>query len=298
VEAESGSVVTTTQKTELSRSQDKPIEFNQIGELAAILIALQKLEPFTPISFKTDSRYVIDGLTIHPAAAWEDRGWINIANSELFRATAYQLRRRSAQTSFEWIKGHTGDHGNEAADRLANEGANKDVSDNINLTIPNEFNLQGAKLSSITQAIAYHGIRTMTQLTPRRATTINLDMARHAVKDISNHLETDATIWKNCRRKELRKPIQQFLYKAMHGTFKMGEFWDRIPQHEHRAICSLCHESRINGTHTTHGVSKPGTNNHLDPDKRPLARNGAWPNLTIGTILGCGSIALPLCTGS
>jgi len=56
-----------------------------------ILTALQNTAPYTPITFKTNSQYVIDSITIH-LASWEDRGWINIANSDLFRATAYHLR--------------------------------------------------------------------------------------------------------------------------------------------------------------------------------------------------------------
>jgi len=136
----------------------------------------------------------------------------------------------------------TGNHGNEAADRLANEGANKDAPDTINISIPDEFNLQGAKLSAINQAIAYKGVRTMTQTKQRRATIINLDIARYAIRNTSNHLETDATIWKNCRRKELKRPIQQFLYKAIHGTFKIGDF---------------------------HRMPKPRTNNHLVAGKEP-----------------------------
>jgi hypothetical protein len=108
---------------------------------------------------------------------WENKGWIDVENSEYLRATVYQLRRRSAQTSFIWVKGHNGHHRNEQADLLANEGANKPEEDHIDLSIPDEFNLQGAKLSEITQAIAYKGIRTSSKMTPRRAATNNLDIA-------------------------------------------------------------------------------------------------------------------------
>ena len=58
----------------------------------AILIALQSTNPLTPITFVTDSRYAIDGLTLH-LKTWEDNGWIDMANSQFFRATAYHLRR-------------------------------------------------------------------------------------------------------------------------------------------------------------------------------------------------------------
>ncbi|KAG1871706.1 hypothetical protein F4604DRAFT_1582993, partial [Suillus subluteus] len=31
-----------------------------------------------------------------------------------------------------------------------------------------------------------------------------------------------------------------FLSKCLHGTYKIGEFWDKIPHCEIRGQCSLC----------------------------------------------------------
>ena len=98
-----------------------PSQSNQIGELAAIVVALQSVDPLIPITCITDSRYVIDGLNVH-LSTWEDQAWLDTANEEWFRAAAYHLRRRAAPTHFKWVKGHTGVKGNEEADRLANEG--------------------------------------------------------------------------------------------------------------------------------------------------------------------------------
>jgi ribonuclease HI len=66
---------------------------------------------------KTDSRYVIDGLTKH-LKEWEDQGWIGIKNKEWFKRAVYLLRRRTAQTRFKWVKGHNGELGNERSDHL------------------------------------------------------------------------------------------------------------------------------------------------------------------------------------
>ncbi|KAG2342363.1 hypothetical protein BDR05DRAFT_886599, partial [Suillus weaverae] len=120
-------------------------------------LALQRMEPYIPITFITDSRYAINCLTKH-LPTWEDTSWIGVVNSEFIKATVYQLRKRSAQMSFEWIKGHNGQNGNEQADKLVKEGANKLTAGELDLNIPDDFNLQGAKLSAITQALAYKGI--------------------------------------------------------------------------------------------------------------------------------------------
>ena len=89
---------------------------------------------------------------------WEDRGWIGIKNTPFFQRAAYLLRRRKAPTTFKWVKCHEGVEGNEQSDRLAKEGAAKLIPDPLDLSVPDNFNTQGAKLTTLTQEIAYNGI--------------------------------------------------------------------------------------------------------------------------------------------
>ncbi|KAG1818841.1 ribonuclease H-like domain-containing protein, partial [Suillus variegatus] len=263
---------------------------NQLAEIAAILIALQQTAPYIPITIVTDSKYAIEGLTKN-LPDWENRGWINVENSEYLKATTYHLRKRSAQTSFIWVKGHNGHHGNEQADCLANEGANKPNEDMIDLSVPDKFNLQGAALSEITQAQAYKGICTKIKTKPRRKTTNNLDITRYAIQTLTRHLEEDATIWKGCRNKDLPCKIQQFLYKAIHGAYRIGEYWSNITTYEHRAKCSHC-QAEIK---TLEHIMIECPNNarttiwNLTSNLWP-AKYGEWPQITIGTIMGCGNI--------
>lgn len=60
-------------------------------------------------------------------ATWRGNGWINskgkpVENRDLIEGVADRIAERAgvgSKTSFRWIKGHEGDEGNEAADRLA-----------------------------------------------------------------------------------------------------------------------------------------------------------------------------------
>ena len=143
-----------------------PKQSNQVGELAAVIEAVSSVPNFYPLTIITDSRYVIDGLTEH-LGKWEDNGWIGIDNAEFFKRAANLPKKRTAETTFQWVRGHRGILGNEESDKLAKEGANKDEADSLPLYIPKEYDLQGAKLSTLTQATAYKGIQS--SATPRHA---------------------------------------------------------------------------------------------------------------------------------
>jgi hypothetical protein len=170
------------------------------------------------------------------------------------------------------------------------KGARKNEEDQIDLSIPAEFDVQGAKLITLTQAIAYRGIKETNKVPTRRTTMGNLQKTRIAIQEYTNTLETDESIWLSIRKPEIQTKIRQFLYKTMHGTQKIGKFWSSIPMLAHHEHCQTC------------GMTE--TMEHiLTKCKEPLARiiwplvERAWPNnqldwprISIGIILGCGRI--------
>jgi hypothetical protein len=127
------------------------------------------------------------------------------------------------------------------------------VHDQLNLDIPITFDLQGAKLTALTQAIAYRGIMERQPPRSRETTEDNLQITREALHT-------------------LRTRVKQFLYKAMHGTQKIGSYW----QH----ILILCRATPCNLIWS------------LAKDLWPHAQH-LWPETTLGIILGCGAITLP-----
>jgi ribonuclease HI len=125
---------------------------NQIGEICAVIVAAEKVPRYQPMIIVTDSKYVINGLTTH-LSEWEDKGWTEVKNAIFFKRAAYLLRKRSATTAFRWVKGHNGNIGNEQSNILAKQGATKDGVDTLTLDVPKDFDIQGAKLSSLTVTV-------------------------------------------------------------------------------------------------------------------------------------------------
>jgi len=167
---------------------------NQVGEIMAVIAAAAATALYQPLKIATDSKYVIEGLTSN-LKRWEDNRWINIRNTPLFKKAAHLLRLRTVKTTFQWIKGHNGTVGNEESDCLAKLGANKQDPDELDLEIPPEFNIQGAKLATLTQAMAYKGILERKKPEPRNVTNNNLRLTQNAICQQTNEEETEAAIW-------------------------------------------------------------------------------------------------------
>jgi len=93
-------------------------------ELTAVIESLALLKRRTPVAIYTDSAYVKDGITswIH---GWKKRGWRTADNKPVKNIELWQKLDAlvaSHQVQWHWVKGHSGDPGNERADALANRG--------------------------------------------------------------------------------------------------------------------------------------------------------------------------------
>ncbi len=99
---------------------------NNRMELAATIRALALLEPTEPctINLYTDSTYVIRGIT-QWIWGWRSRGWKSaegkdVANRELWEELSRQVTRLKPSTiEWKYVRGHTGNPGNERCDQIA-----------------------------------------------------------------------------------------------------------------------------------------------------------------------------------
>lgn len=96
---------------------------NNRMELTAAIEALSALNTTCQVVLYTDSKYVCQGIT-EWIVGWIKRGWKNsqrhaVKNADLWQAL-HRLNQQH-QIDWQWVKGHSGNPGNELADQLANE---------------------------------------------------------------------------------------------------------------------------------------------------------------------------------
>ena len=101
-----------------------PATTNNRMELTAVIESLALLKRNTPVAVYTDSEYVKNGITtwIH---GWKKRGWKTADNKPVKNIDLWQKLDAlvaSHEVQWHWVRGHTGDPGNERADALANRG--------------------------------------------------------------------------------------------------------------------------------------------------------------------------------
>ena len=114
----------------ISEALPGPRQTNQRAELTAILRALDTTPRDRDVTIVTDSQYSINCVTAW-SMNWRRNGWKTssgklVENKDLVENILAKIEERNglqSQTQFEWIKGHNKDPGNEAADRLAVDGA-------------------------------------------------------------------------------------------------------------------------------------------------------------------------------
>ncbi|WAX58236.1 ribonuclease HI [Jatrophihabitans cynanchi] len=102
----------------------EPLTTNNRMELTAVIEALNALTRPCEVTLFTDSVYVRDGITkwIHN---WKRRGWVTSDKKPVKNADLWQRLDEAAarhRVDWRWVRGHTGDIGNERADALANAG--------------------------------------------------------------------------------------------------------------------------------------------------------------------------------
>lgn len=104
---------------------------NNVGELTAVCVALERASANKKTLVVSDSKYVIDGLVGSKNATpwhhrWLENDWKNakgkpVENRQLWERLIAISKRRKFR--MRWQKAHVGHHGNSKADEMAKNGA-------------------------------------------------------------------------------------------------------------------------------------------------------------------------------
>ncbi|XP_063170155.1 ribonuclease H1 [Candoia aspera] len=105
---------------------------NQRAEIHAACKAIEQArsQNITKLAIYTDSKFTINGMT-NWIPNWKTNGWKTRAGKEVTNKEDFErLAKLSEGMDIQWmhVPGHAGFPGNEAADRLAREGAGKSLS--------------------------------------------------------------------------------------------------------------------------------------------------------------------------
>lgn len=95
---------------------------NNRMELTAVIEALAALREPCEVTLTSDSKYVIDALTLGWAEGWRARGWKKADKSPALNADLWERLLHLVEMhkmTYVWVKGHAGHPYNERCDRLA-----------------------------------------------------------------------------------------------------------------------------------------------------------------------------------
>ncbi|MES2636280.1 MAG: ribonuclease HI [Pseudomonadota bacterium] len=109
---------------EKTLSGGESLTTNNRMELTAVIRALEALKKPCMVKIYTDSSYVQKGIS-EWIVGWKARNWRTadkkpVKNDDLWKVL--DVLANQHQIEWIWVKGHSGNVGNERADALANEG--------------------------------------------------------------------------------------------------------------------------------------------------------------------------------
>ncbi len=101
---------------------------NNRMELMAAIKALESIKSkHIAIDLFTDSKYVMHGIN-EWIKGWKAKGWKTSAKKPVKNVDLWQrldVLNANHRVHWHWVKGHSGDEGNEMADELANQAMDK-----------------------------------------------------------------------------------------------------------------------------------------------------------------------------
>jgi len=256
------------------------------GAIAGLLLALQSVHPDTPTVVGIENKALTAHLTKRLKRNIE-AGWIATGTlAPSYRAVAAALVRRTPGTTISRFRTHPMRH-----------EANKQalVADTQEKQSPPKpayasLALRGRQLSKISQGTAQRTLIATQKVPLRKATLANMSLAIESAGAATGSWPSEARVWTSLRSRDLHRPTREFLWKLMHGTFKVGAFWFNVEDHEERGRCGACNGATESMQHILLECCAPGQSEiwKLTADLADRTDTG-WNKPDFGAILTCST---------
>ena len=105
---------------------------NNRMELTAVIRGLESFKLRKKVTIITDSQYVKNGIN-QWIVNWKRNGWKTASKKPVKNKDLWQILDSLVQKhhiDWEWVRGHSGNPGNERADQLANKGIEEYLQNN------------------------------------------------------------------------------------------------------------------------------------------------------------------------
>jgi ribonuclease HI len=124
----------------------------------------------------------------------------------------------------------------------------------------------------------------------RKATRRNMAYAKGATTDAKGNAPPSSKIWRSVKHKDFPRNIRFFLWMLIHGAYKVGSHWEKIPGYEDWGKCQICGVTE-SMTHILTQCTAPGQGQIWDlTSELWQLKTGSDLRPTLGEIMACGTI--------
>ncbi|KIK51089.1 hypothetical protein GYMLUDRAFT_65009 [Collybiopsis luxurians FD-317 M1] len=233
---------------------------------------------------------------------WEQQGYIGITNANLLQPLAALLKRHKAELILQYVdKDHPQYKAAGKALEIARRAPNKETPDEVDLSIEQEWRIQGAQVLKMSQKLLYQGIQSLTfptrkkandtELTPchSKAYEKNIDAICTSIRQFLNKEVSTKEMWiRGTKSQTATKEQNVWTWKAIHNTFWIGRRWLHCEGYKGRATCQNCGAIE-DMEHILVKCDRPGQAEVWNLARQLLAHKQIVlpKEMTMGLVLGC-----------
>jgi hypothetical protein len=166
------------------------------GEDRAVIAMIGKLartvDLNTELTVRVGSKRVHRMLT-RKLEKLEDRGFVDVPEGEAMQSSLAAMRRRGSALWLRLINGPGSDIPHREAQRLASRGCQEATVDKDELKLEPRFARTGVRLEVGSQNLFYKLIHSRKKGAPRRQTTMQVDIVRWGVHEVTGELPSEET---------------------------------------------------------------------------------------------------------